>query len=762
MFITIFFYFIFYFLFNFPEQSRGLKVFRTAKRVSGQLLTLIVFEVHEPVSPSPVDMSVGAMTVGQKGASGVSGVGVTGVGGLGGRIEGGRGGGRGDEGGRGGGGKGGEVSVYDPFMSGQQGESVSESGQALVTVGVNKGGNDGGNEEEDDDSDYEYITESDSDEEEKNISITRNGIDIPSVPVYTAPLFRIVAYDSKSRRKLILTVPKEALREISGGHHSQYLAPDRRKELASVLCDTLLCIFPRGLPFELIIPWSGADPEDMALASVGNKTVGEKLVMNDRTGKLFRAGLRISDLDLLVTVYASPTPPEQHTGTDTGSGAGRGSGGGSGTVTTTNSTAHADGTSSLGQDNLEAPLTISFYRALTSETIDIFVTKQQQLDRLGVTVTSVPDGAPRAVAIRRLCRFFIAYLVFPVVEIVVIKPMTEELLLEFNAQKPVRNRVEDDEDSEDEEKKRIESLEASVTATFVGTCARTTRKRSVPKPESTLCVELLPSGKDYVSDYKLIKIVPVEEERPVGLPAAFIPLDIVGELMLRRVVPLRNKPYTGNADSIHPVVLTPARSTRRESTSKNKNLNSSMKMRSRENSVMKIKDIDKNIDKNNIHRNSIKDADKNADKIVKKKRVFRGKKVDYQVSIHAKAPTDSTSRDSSDNDDKNNIHENMINCAKGLVIRLYNQQSTENLVLHIASSELQRVCESNGANLLLSDMNGVKSESDQRPPLGSLAKGLQSIIKVDELQVISVSLCMLACMLVFLYVCFFFCLREYY
>jgi hypothetical protein len=97
-------------------------------------------------------------------------------------------------------------------------------------------------------------------------------------------------------------------------------------------------------------------------------------------------------VDLVVTVYVAPLQLEQNT------------------QFSARSTAHADGSAAVAQDPKDTPITVSFYRALSSETVDIFVTRQQQVDRIGVTVTSVPDGAPRAAIIRRLCRCFEASL----------------------------------------------------------------------------------------------------------------------------------------------------------------------------------------------------------------------------------------------------------------------------------------------------------------------------------------------------------------
>jgi hypothetical protein len=231
------------------EQARGIKIHRTAKRVSGQLLTLIIFEVgvvklhSEPLllknmddGKSTLSGSYTDLTLG--GFSGSVEGGIAGVQSVGGEGE-------GDkedesrEGDEGGGHKERERKRND-----EEGKS-----ETMPQGGI---GNNG-------------------DKQENNDIIQKLSlpIDIPSVPIYLVPLFRVVAYDPKARRKLNITVPPEALLELAGGVHSQYLMPERRKELASILCDSLLCIFPRGLPYEIIIPWSGADPHMMATASAG-------------------------------------------------------------------------------------------------------------------------------------------------------------------------------------------------------------------------------------------------------------------------------------------------------------------------------------------------------------------------------------------------------------------------------------------------------------------------------------------------------------
>ena len=172
-----------------------MKIFRTAKRVSGQLLTLIVFEVVEPAPPSPPVVEIEAAVAGGRGGGG-------------GRISRGNADGVESEGGEGDN----VVAVYDPFTA--ENENGEHGNQAVDTT-----------QNEEDDDDYEYETDSEPDEADNSVMVS--GDNTPPVPVYPPPVFRIVAYDPKSRRKLVLTVPKEALLEISGGSHSQYLAPER-------------------------------------------------------------------------------------------------------------------------------------------------------------------------------------------------------------------------------------------------------------------------------------------------------------------------------------------------------------------------------------------------------------------------------------------------------------------------------------------------------------------------------------------------------
>ena len=201
-----------------------------------------------------------------------------------------------------------------------------------------------------------------------------------SVTKYPPPTLRVVGYDPRTRRKLVCIAPAEAVTEISGGVYSPYLDPAKRRELAKMLCEALLLVFPRGKPFELLVPWSGADPEAMSAAVMGDKgswrTAEES--SKKRAGKFFRAGLRVGKLDLVVTAY-SPV-----VGGNTGVQDGK----------------------AMQKELMELPITLNFYSNGTSQTCDVVITKQQQIERIGHTITSVADGPPRAAAVRRFCKFF--------------------------------------------------------------------------------------------------------------------------------------------------------------------------------------------------------------------------------------------------------------------------------------------------------------------------------------------------------------------
>lgn len=269
---------------------------------------------------------------------------------------------------------------------------------------------------------------------------------------YPPPAFRIVGYDPKSKRKLTLGVEPQAIIEVSGGVFSPYLEPEKRKELARVVCDSLVLIFPSGKPFELLVPWSGAKKDiSTAIVSSSDTTKGGKMSERSgaervlkRPGRLFRSAMRISKYELLVSMYA-----------------------------------HTISQAADSEENTDnRQLIFNFYSPAVSEAVEVVVTETQQIERLGRPVLHFGEGAQRAVAIRRLCKYFRAEII---------------------------------EDVMDPQKK-------------------------------TLVVVLLPSDKGYITDYIQVSVPsPGEDVRPVGIPGVFFPLNTCGKALHREGMSLENR-----------------------------------------------------------------------------------------------------------------------------------------------------------------------------------------------------------------------------
>jgi hypothetical protein len=261
---------------------------------------------------------------------------------------------------------------------------------------------------------------------------------------FAPPAFRIVGYDPRSKRKVTLTVEPQAIVEVAGGVFSPYLHPDRKKDLAGVVCDAMVLLFPSGRPFEMMIPWSGAK-KDVSNATVSGdaklsmRSSAERILQ--RSGRLFRSVMRVSKYDLLVSLYS-------HIGSE-----------GEGLTTGTN-----------------RQLIFNFYSPAVSEATEVVVSESEQLERLGRPILGVPEGAMRAAAIRRMCRFF-----------------------------------------------RCEIIEDILD----------------PKVK-TMHVVLLAPDKCFVTDYQQVSVPPPGDAiRPVGIPAVFFPLDTCGRVVHRRGMALR-------------------------------------------------------------------------------------------------------------------------------------------------------------------------------------------------------------------------------
>jgi len=268
---------------------------------------------------------------------------------------------------------------------------------------------------------------------------------------YDPPAFRIVAYDVQSKRKATLGVEPQAVIEVSGGIYSPFLNPSRRKELARVVCDSLIVLFPSSRPYEIVVPWSGAKKEisTATAPTKGSKAStksGAERVLN-RPGRLFRSAMRICQYELLVSVYSHVISEVANT-----------------------------------EDNHDnRQLIFNFYSPAVSDAVEVCVSETGQIERLGVAVMKLTEGAQRAIGIRRLCRWF-----------------------------------------------RAEIIEDILDST-----------------KKTLYVVLLPPSKGFLSDYQEVSVPgPGEFVRPVGVPGVFFPLDTCGRPLHRVGMTLQNRQRT--------------------------------------------------------------------------------------------------------------------------------------------------------------------------------------------------------------------------
>lgn len=195
---------------------------------------------------------------------------------------------------------------------------------------------------------------------------------------FIPPAFRIVGYDPKSKRKVSLGVEPQAAVEVSGGVFSPYFDPEKRRELAKIICDALILNFPSGRPFELMVPWSGAKNFSTAevekdAKKISTRSGAERVVK--RPGRLFRAAVRISKYELIVSMYQ-----------------------------------HSSEISGITQ------LIFNFYSPAVSEAAEITVDEDQQIDRIGAPILSFLEGSIRTAAIRRFCRFFGAEIIVDILD----------------------------------------------------------------------------------------------------------------------------------------------------------------------------------------------------------------------------------------------------------------------------------------------------------------------------------------------------------
>lgn len=210
--------------------------------------------------------------------------------------------------------------------------------------------------------------------------IDENMLSKTKIPRFIAPTMRVIGYDPKSKRKVIMLATPEMMLELAGGMYSPYLDPSRRRDLAKILCESLLLHFPRGKPFELNVAWSGAKSLSTAVASDRKgsswRSSADRVVK--RPGKIFRSAVRVSKLELLVTLYVQQTVN------------------------------HLEG--EQANLNSEKRVIFNFYSTAASEAAEVLVNEDDQIKRIGTTIMSHPDGPIRATVIRRFLRYFQAAL----------------------------------------------------------------------------------------------------------------------------------------------------------------------------------------------------------------------------------------------------------------------------------------------------------------------------------------------------------------
>lgn len=259
--------------------------------------------------------------------------------------------------------------------------------------------------------------------------------------MHDAPMLRIVAYDPQSKRKLTMMPPTEAILEVAGGSYSPFLEKARRRELARIVCEALFLIVKgRSTVFEMNIRWSGTMREATATIDSSKKAwraTAESVVK--RKGKLFRSAVRISEMELIVTMYAAANPPllvqksareqevreeeeeEQEDASEEQT-----------PDASPTSSRPASAAALVGDPNCKEvvnqehgdlglrmagdkggqnqSLVVNFYSMLASEAAEFVITEEEQVERIGRTIFRFAEGTERATAARRLCRYFKATL----------------------------------------------------------------------------------------------------------------------------------------------------------------------------------------------------------------------------------------------------------------------------------------------------------------------------------------------------------------
>jgi hypothetical protein len=381
------------------------------------------------------------------------------------------------------------------------------------------------------------------------------------------PMLRIVAQDPKSKKsKAIFAVPG-AVRELAGGGFSIFLDRSRRQELARIMCEHLVLVFQKdGQTYDLLLPWSKADPEAMSRLG-GDKNSWRAALIRERERRaildnktrstVFRTRMKITGTECLISIITD-TAPRSWTAPAPGESAPPSA------PTTAPTTVGGPGVGGpQGLDGVSRPNTGVTSRPNTAaESPPGSAGGDKKPEKKGITMQELKARAAAAKNPNA-----------------VVGPSDEEveaerigkaaMLAELNAM-PSKKRIiaifycrEADtggaierEITPDEQRSCLgkcilEYMEGDIRDAAIRRLLRCFNCKVEDDVADRLVqhlrVELHDKQLSYVSDYLQVGLPePGDECRPLGMPEVFMPLDTRGDLFVRRALTLSIKdPYTG-------------------------------------------------------------------------------------------------------------------------------------------------------------------------------------------------------------------------
>ncbi|GMI41685.1 hypothetical protein TeGR_g13922 [Tetraparma gracilis] len=127
-----------------------------------------------------------------------------------------------------------------------------------------------------------------------------------------APTLRVLAYDPSTGHKMVLEIPGEAVEEVIVEEKKSLITETtNRYALADDICSMLKLLFPRGLPPELILPWSKELEARKASDDDSKSRRPQEERQKRSTDLLLRAGFNLPHLeghvnyDCVVSVFKS-------------------------------------------------------------------------------------------------------------------------------------------------------------------------------------------------------------------------------------------------------------------------------------------------------------------------------------------------------------------------------------------------------------------------------------------------------------------------